>query len=86
MDRRNTQRHSYLKLAVFIEQHAIDQNFAVAAHVADKVPVNRRVIFAARLGIARTDGHVDRAADLFIVENTFGEALNLIIGADGKFA
>lgn len=49
---RFTHHGSHLKLPVLVQQHTIHHNLAVVPHVADKVPVNGRVILATGLWVA----------------------------------
>ena len=48
--------------------------------------MNGAVILRAGFGVARAERHVECPADLFVEENVAGEAVNIGIGADGKFS
>lgn len=74
------------ELAVFVEQLAIDMDFAVVPHVTDHVPMHGAVVFAARLRVALANRHVNRAADFFVEQDVARELLDAEVGADGELA
>src|SRR3712207_1187412 len=57
------------------ERLAVDVDLAAVAQVADQIPVDRRLVDAARLRVAGADRHVDRAADLLVEQDVLSEAL-----------
>ena len=44
------------------------------------------LVLAARLGVARAEGYVEAAADLFIEQDLAGEARDTLVGANGELA
>src|SRR5690606_4020780 len=59
-------------------------NFAVVAHVADHVPMDRAVVLAARFGVALADSDMHRPTDLLIKQDAARKALNAEIRANGE--
>ena len=55
-----------LKFPILIQQFPIDADFAVFLDIADEIPVDAGFVGAARLRVARADGHVEGAADLLV--------------------
>src|SRR5690348_3269965 len=77
------------QLAVLQEQRVIHPYLAAAgrrAQIAYHVPVQRRDILAARLWIAVAQRHVDRPADLLVVEDVADAARDAEIVAEGELA
>src|ERR1035437_8086130 len=61
-----TQNSPYHKLPVLIHQLPVHHNPPPLPHIANHVPVYRRVVLAARLRIAGPQGHMEAAADLLV--------------------
>jgi 16S rRNA (adenine(1408)-N(1))-methyltransferase len=72
--------------AVPQKRFAVDRRFAGLTQVADHVPMDGRAVQAAGVGVAGAERHVDRAADLLVEEDVFGEARDAEIRAEGEFA
>jgi hypothetical protein len=73
-------------LAVFLEELAVHVERAVLAQVLDHVPVQGGFVDAAGFRVGLAEGEVDGAADLFVEQDVFDEALDVVVGADAEFA
>ncbi len=73
-------------LAILQKELAVNPYFSLPAQVADHIPVERRHIQPAGLGITAAQGDMDRAADLLIVEYIAGSFSYAVIHAKGKIA
>ena len=69
--------------AFFVDFRSISEDFPVLRHVGDHIPVDGRLILAARLQIRLTDGHVHRPTDLLIKKDILRKLLNAVVGTDG---
>ena len=73
-------------LAVLEEESPIYTNFPAFAQVADHVPVDGRLVLAPGLGISLSKGQVNGPAYLLIEQGVLGEALDPVVGAEGKLS
>ena len=58
----------------------------LCSRVDDQVPVQGRIVDAAGLGIALAEREVDGPADLFIVEDAAGEAIDAAVEPQSQLA
>ncbi len=72
-------------MLVFVNHFAVHQDLGVF-QAADHVPVDDALVPGAGLGVTRTQRHVEGAAQLLVEQDVVREAVDVIVGADGKFA
>ncbi len=74
------------KLAVLLQQLAVDLDPAAAAQVADHVGVDGALVVPAALRVARANRQVHGAADLLVEQDVAGAAVDPVVGADPELA
>src|SRR5215211_3436699 len=79
-------RGLYEEPAVSLQLLAVHRDRAALAQVADHVPVDRRVVAAAGLGIAHADREVHGAADLLVEQDLLGAGGDAVVRADPELA
>src|SRR3954451_1616548 len=72
--------------AVLEQRRAVRAEAAAVAQVADHVPVDGRLVRAARLGIGAADREMDRAADLLVEEDRADGTVDPEVRADADLA
>src|SRR3954469_22795727 len=68
--------------AVALQLLAVDGDRAALAQVADHVPVDRGVVHAPGLGVARAERQVEGAADLLVEQYLLRPGLDPVVSAD----
>src|SRR5919201_6089884 len=68
------------------DELAVGIDLAVAAEIADEVPVQRRLVVAAAILEPHPEREVHRAADLLVEEDVPREAVDLVVEAERDFA
>ena len=72
------------KTPVLVKQLIVNPNLTPLAQVAYHIPVDCRLVLAARLRIARSHCRVETSVDLLVEEDLPRETGDTLVGADGK--
>src|SRR3954470_21491247 len=84
--RRRVARPFVYEAAVLEQRRAVGAQAPAVAEVADHVPVDGRLVRAARLGVGPADRQVDGAADLLVEQDRANGAVDPEVRADADLA
>ena len=73
-------------MSVFHHDPAVGRDPAVCSRVDDQVPVQGGIVDAPGLGVALAEGEMDGPADLLVVEDAPGEAIDAAVEPQPQLA